>query len=113
LTYTHVSNLEEAAHIAEHSGGGGILLDALHFRRFGGTLEQLRSLEPGLLSYAQLCDAPLAPPNGDCRNPVNCPAGNPQTAPTCSWRAEPCASCRETASCRWRSFSLRCLKGCP
>ena len=64
MTYTHVSNLEEAAHIAEHSGGGGILLDALHFRRFGGTLEQLRSLDPELLSYVQLCDAPLAPPNG-------------------------------------------------
>jgi len=64
IPYTHVSNLDEAAHIAEHSCGGGILLDALHFRRFGGTLEQLRSLEPGLLSYAQLCDAPLAPPNG-------------------------------------------------
>jgi sugar phosphate isomerase/epimerase len=64
LTYTHVSNLEEAAHSAEHSGGGGILLDALHFRRFGGTLEQLRSLDPGPLSYAQLCDAPLASPNG-------------------------------------------------
>jgi sugar phosphate isomerase/epimerase len=64
IPYTHVSNLDEAAHIAEHSGGGGILLDALHFRRFGGTLEQLRSLDPELLSYVQLCDAPLAPPNG-------------------------------------------------
>lgn len=64
IPYTHVSNLDEAAHIAEHSGGGGILLDALHFRRFGGRLEQLRSLDPELLSYAQLCDAPLAPPNG-------------------------------------------------
>src|SRR5918995_4469346 len=61
---THVSNLDEAVHIAEHSGGGGILLDALHFRRFGGRLEQLRSLDPELLSYAQLCDAPLAPPSG-------------------------------------------------
>ena len=64
MTYTPGSNLEEVAHITEHSGGGGLLLDALHFRRFGGTLEQLRSLDPGLLSYAQLCDAPLAPPNG-------------------------------------------------
>jgi sugar phosphate isomerase/epimerase len=64
IPYTHVSNLDEAAYIAEHSGGGGILLDALHFRRFGGRLEQLRSLDPELLSYAQLCDAPLAPPSG-------------------------------------------------
>ena len=64
IPYTHVSNLDEAAHIAELSGGGGILLDALHFRRFDGRLEQLRSLDPELLSYAQLCDAPLAPPRG-------------------------------------------------
>lgn len=64
IPYTHVANLDEAVHIAEHSGGGGILLDALHFRRFGGRLEQLRSLDPELLSYAQLCDAPLAPPSG-------------------------------------------------
>ena len=64
IPYTHVSNLDEAAHIAEHSGGGGILVDALHFRRFGGSVEQLRSLDPELLSYAQLCDAPLAPPSG-------------------------------------------------
>jgi sugar phosphate isomerase/epimerase len=64
IPYTHVSNLDEAAHIAEHSGGGGILVDALHFRRFGGSVEQLRSLDPELLSYAQLCDAPLAPPTG-------------------------------------------------
>jgi sugar phosphate isomerase/epimerase len=74
IPYTHVSNLDEAAHIAEHSGGGGILLDALHFRRFGGSVEQLHSLDPKLLSYAQLCDAPLAPPSGLLR-PRKLPRG--------------------------------------
>jgi len=62
ITYTRVSNLDEAIYIAERSGGGGILLDALHFQRYGGRLEQLRSLDPDLLSYVQLCDAPLTPP---------------------------------------------------
>ncbi len=64
ITYTRVSNLDEAVYIAERSGGGGLLLDSLHFQRFGGRLEQLRSLDPDLLSYVQLCDGPLAPPDG-------------------------------------------------
>lgn len=64
IIYTRVSTLDEAIHIAEHSGGGGILLDTLHFQRYGGRLEQLRSLDPDLLSYVQLCDAPLIPPSG-------------------------------------------------
>ena len=62
VPYTEVSNLDAAVSIAEQSGGGGILLDSLHFYRYGGSLEQLRALDPDLLSYAQLCDAPLAPP---------------------------------------------------
>jgi sugar phosphate isomerase/epimerase len=62
ITYTRVSNLDEAIYIAERSGGGGILLDALHFQRYGGRLAQLRSLDPDLLSCVQLCDAPLTPP---------------------------------------------------
>jgi sugar phosphate isomerase/epimerase len=63
IVYTEVSNLDEALYIASASGGGGILLDTLHFQRYGGRLEQLRSLDPDLLSYVQLCDAPLAPPS--------------------------------------------------
>ena len=64
IFYTRVSNLDEAVYVAERSGGGGVLLDTLHFQRYGGRLEQLRSLDPELLSYVQLCDAPLAPPSG-------------------------------------------------
>ncbi|MDQ5818582.1 MAG: sugar phosphate isomerase/epimerase [Actinomycetota bacterium] len=64
IVYTQVSNLDEAVYIAERSGGGGILLDTLHFQRYGSRLEQLRSVDPRLLSYVQLCDAPLAPPSG-------------------------------------------------
>src|SRR5215213_2281934 len=63
IMYTRVSNLNEAIYTAERSGGGGVLVDTLHFQRYGGRLEQLRSLDPDLLSYVQLCDAPLAPPS--------------------------------------------------
>jgi sugar phosphate isomerase/epimerase len=64
IIYTRVSNLDEAIYIAERSGGGGVLLDTLHFQRYGGRLERLRSMDRDLLSYVQLCDAPLAPPSG-------------------------------------------------
>lgn len=64
IIYTEVSNLGEAIQVASVSGGGGILLDTLHFQRYGGRLDQLRSLDPGLLAYVQLCDAPLASPSG-------------------------------------------------
>ena len=64
IVYTQVSNLDEAVYIAERSGGGEILLDTLHFQRYDGRLEQLRSVDPRLLSYVQLCDAPLTPPSG-------------------------------------------------
>ncbi len=64
IPYTQVSNLDEAIYIAKRSGGGGILLDALHFQRYGGHFEELRSMDQDLLSYVQLCDAPLAPPSG-------------------------------------------------
>lgn len=74
IVYTQVSNLDDAIHIASASGGGGILLDTLHFHRYGGRLEQLRSLDPNLLSYVQLCDAPLAPPEGLPR-PSKLPGG--------------------------------------
>lgn len=74
IIYTQVSDLDEAIHVASVSGGGGILLDTLHFHRYGGQLEQLRSLDPDLLSYVQLCDAPLAPPSGLPR-PLRLPRG--------------------------------------
>jgi sugar phosphate isomerase/epimerase len=74
IIYTRVSNLDEAVYVAERSGGGGILLDVLHFQRYGGRLERLRSLDRDLLSYVQLCDAPLAPPSGLPR-PLRLPRG--------------------------------------
>lgn len=74
IIYTQVSNLDEAIYIASASEGGGILLDTLHFQRYGGRLEQLRSLDPDLLSYVQLCDSTLAPPSGLPR-PLRLPRG--------------------------------------
>jgi sugar phosphate isomerase/epimerase len=63
MIYTKVRNLAEAVAIVAGSGGG-VTIDPLHLRRFGGTPEQLRGIDPALLLYYQLCDAPLAVPTG-------------------------------------------------
>ena len=63
IGYTEVSSLEAALRLVEGSGGA-ILVDTLHFHRYGGDLERLRALDPAVLSYVQLCDAPADPPSG-------------------------------------------------
>lgn len=35
-----------------------IAIDALHLFRTGGTVEQLRTVDPAIIGYAQLCDGP-------------------------------------------------------
>lgn len=61
MAYRTVRTLDAAAAIAA-GAGGGILIDALHVRRCGVGLGALRAVDPGLVSYVQLCDAPLAAP---------------------------------------------------
>jgi sugar phosphate isomerase/epimerase len=39
-----------------------LLLDTMHYFRFGGTIEALSGLAPGTIGYVQLCDVPLISP---------------------------------------------------
>lgn len=59
-----VRRLGDAVSIARRSDGGRILLDSLHIQRCGVTLAELSQVPPALLSYLQLCDAPLRQPHG-------------------------------------------------
>jgi sugar phosphate isomerase/epimerase len=65
MAYKTVRTLDGALAIAARSGGGGVLLDALHVQRCGADIGQIARMEPGLLGYLQLCDAPLELPGGD------------------------------------------------
>ena len=59
-----VATLAEAEQVVALAGraNGAILADNLHLDRAGGApLEVLRRLDPTLLPYAQLCDAPARP----------------------------------------------------
>jgi sugar phosphate isomerase/epimerase len=62
MAYRSVHTLADAVAIAAASGGGGVLVDALHVQRCGVRLADLRAVDPGLISYVQLCDAPLRAP---------------------------------------------------
>jgi sugar phosphate isomerase/epimerase len=62
MAYRSVRTLADATAIAARSGGGGILIDALHVQRCAIGLDALRALDPGLVTYVQLCDAPLTAP---------------------------------------------------
>jgi sugar phosphate isomerase/epimerase len=65
MAYQTVRTLGHALAIAVRSDGGGILLDALHVQRCGTEIAEIMQVDPGLLSYVQLCDAPLQRAGGD------------------------------------------------
>lgn len=61
-----IDTLEAALAAVEQVGGGraAILFDAMHFFRSGATVAALAALDPALIGYAQLCDAPMVAPTG-------------------------------------------------
>jgi len=60
LPYSGVRNLEAAMRVIDASGAdnAGVLLDALHLERSGGTPEHILAVSPNRIVFAQLCDAP-------------------------------------------------------
>jgi sugar phosphate isomerase/epimerase len=64
MAWLPVRTLAAAVAIVSGSGGAGLLLDALHVQRCGVTIAEVAALDPMLLGYLQLCDAPAAPPPG-------------------------------------------------
>jgi sugar phosphate isomerase/epimerase len=71
--YRPVRTLAAALAIAREAGGR-VLLDTLHIQRCGVSAAELAAVDPGLLSYLQVCDAPRAQPHG-LRVPVALPRG--------------------------------------
>jgi sugar phosphate isomerase/epimerase len=59
-----IRTLGSAVAIARGSAGAGLLLDTLHIQRCGVTVAELAAVDPVLLGYLQLCDAPARPPHG-------------------------------------------------
>ncbi len=65
--FTEVKTISAASALLEEvdSPAGGLLIDALHWTRSGGTAEDVTALPKRWLCYAQLCDAPAPGPSPD------------------------------------------------
>ena len=64
LPYSRVRSLAEAVALLGEVGpaNAGVLVDALHLSRSGGSPADLAQYDPALFSYMHLCDAPAIPP---------------------------------------------------
>jgi sugar phosphate isomerase/epimerase len=65
MRFTSVRTLEDALAVVRAAGhpAGAVLVDMLHLIRSGGSPDDLSGIDPALLPYTQLCDAPAAPPD--------------------------------------------------
>jgi sugar phosphate isomerase/epimerase len=73
MRFTEVRTLADALGVVRAAGhpAGGVLIDMLHLVRSGSRPEDLAGIDPDLLAYAQLCDAPAAPPDESLGRLVN------------------------------------------
>lgn len=62
-----INDLEGALAALRHTGSARAMLsvDAMHVFRSGGSATELAALDPGLIGYAQICDAPRGGPLAD------------------------------------------------
>ncbi|APW39129.1 hypothetical protein RD110_19510 [Rhodoferax koreense] len=68
LPYSAVRDLQAALRVVERSGASnaGVLLDALHLDRSGGSAADIAKIDPARIVFAQLCDArKLSGPRSD------------------------------------------------
>ncbi len=61
LPYSRVRNLPSALDIIDRSGASnaGVVIDALHLHRSGGSATDVARVDPARIAYVQLCDARL------------------------------------------------------
>lgn len=64
MPYLAVKNIGDAIRLTQAAAqpNAGIIVDALHLARSGGAPVDVAAIEPSLISYVQLCDAPREPP---------------------------------------------------
>jgi sugar phosphate isomerase/epimerase len=65
MRFTSVCTLADALAVVRAAGhpAGAVLVDMLHLIRSGSSPGDLSRIDPVLLPYTQLCDAPAAPPD--------------------------------------------------
>jgi sugar phosphate isomerase/epimerase len=73
ISYQVIRSIHDAARLARNAGAA-VLVDSLHVQRFGGSIDEVRALEPELVPILQICDAPLRVPE-HLDAPVSMPLG--------------------------------------
>jgi sugar phosphate isomerase/epimerase len=64
IPFCQTKTLAAAVRVVSQSAqpNAGVLVDVLHPMRSGASPDDLRHVDPALLDYRQLCDAPAEPP---------------------------------------------------
>lgn len=67
IPYCHTKTVEDAHRVVSKAAqqNAGVLVDALHLSRSGGSPASLSLLDPTWLSYCQICDARAEPPRAN------------------------------------------------
>lgn len=71
IPYSTVKTIDEAAALITDSGASnaGVMIDALHLTRSGGSASDIANYDPALFPYIQLCDAhAVRPPDSELRS---------------------------------------------
>ncbi|MDM0014831.1 TIM barrel protein [Variovorax sp. J22P168] len=63
MPWRGIRSLASARRVLEAAGSGGVVVDAIHLARSGGTADDLARLPLHLWAYFQICDAPAQPPS--------------------------------------------------
>lgn len=62
MPWRGIKNLPSACRVVQAAGKGGIVVDAIHLARSGGTPEDLARIPKHMWAYFQICDAPSKAP---------------------------------------------------
>ena len=77
MPWRGVRTLASARRVLDAAGAGGIIVDAIHLDRSGGTAAEVAAIPPSQWAYFQICDAPRERPRQRRGVAVPGPAGPP------------------------------------
>ena len=65
MPWRGVRTLASARRVLDAAGAGGIIVDAIHLDRSGGTAAEVAAIPPSQWAYFQICDAPRERPHSE------------------------------------------------
>lgn len=67
MPYSAIPDVRTALSVIAQTGASnvGVLVDALHLARSGGSADDIGRMAPGTIAFAQICDAPAQPPSSE------------------------------------------------